>query len=255
MVKYPAAVAVLLTLLALAPAATRAADETPSPPRQQWSFDGVFGTYDRAAAQRGFQVYKQVCSVCHAVEHLRFGDLAGLGYTPSEIKAIAASDQVTDGPNDQGQMFQRPGRSSDPIPGPFPNVQAARAANGGALPPDLSMIVNAREGGADYVFAILNGFKPPPAGFTVPPGRYYNEFFLGHLIAMPPPLTDGAVTYADGTKATVPQMAHDVATFLAWASQPQLDTRHRIGAKVFLFLIVVVGIFYAAKRKIWTVVH
>jgi len=255
MVKYPAAVAALLTMLALAPAAARAADETPSPPRQQWSFDGVFGTYDRAAAQRGFQVYKQVCSACHAVEHLRFGDLDGLGYTPSEIKAIAASDQVTDGPNDQGQMYQRPGRASDPIPGPFPNVQAARAANGGALPPDLSMIVNARDGGADYVFAILNGFKPPPAGFTMPPGRYYNEFFLGHLIAMPPPLTDGAVTYADGTKATVPQMAHDAATFLAWASQPQLDTRHRIGAKVFLFLIVVVGIFYAAKRKIWTVVH
>jgi ubiquinol-cytochrome c reductase cytochrome c1 subunit len=255
MVKYPAAVTALLMMLALAPAATRAADETPSPPRQQWSFDGVFGTYDRAAAQRGFQVYKQVCSACHAVEHLRFGDLTGLGYTPSEIKAIAASDQVTDGPNDQGQMYQRPGRASDPIPGPFPNAQAARAANGGALPPDLSMIVNARDGGADYVFAILNGFKPPPAGFTVPPGRYYNEYFLGHLIAMPPPLSDGAVTYADGTKATVPQMAHDAATFLAWASQPQLDTRHRIGAKVFLFLIVVVGIFYAAKRKIWTVVH
>jgi ubiquinol-cytochrome c reductase cytochrome c1 subunit len=255
MVKYPAAVAALLTMLALAPAAARADDEAPSPPRQQWSFDGVFGTYDRAAMQRGFQVYKQVCSACHAVEHLRFGDLAGLGYTPSEIKAIAASDQVTDGPNDQGQMYQRPGRASDPIPGPFPNVQTARLANGGALPPDLSMIVNARDGGADYVFAILNGFKTPPTGFTVPPGRYYNEFFLGHLIAMPPPLTDGAVTYADGTKATVPQMAHDAATFLAWASQPQLDTRHRIGAKVFLFLIVVVGIFYAAKRKIWTVVH
>ena len=117
------------------------------------------------------------------------------------------------------------------------------------------MIVNARDGGADYVFAILNGFKPPPAGFTVPPGKYYNEYFLGHLIAMPPPLSDGVVTYADGTKATVPQMAHDVATFLAWASQPQLDTRHRIGAKVFLFLIVVVGIFYAAKRKIWSRLH
>jgi len=152
-------------------------------------------------------------------------------------------------------MYQRPGRPSDPIPGPFPNDQAATAANGGALPPDLSMIVNAREGGPDHVYAILNGFRTAPSGFTVPPGRYYNEYFPGHLFAMPPILTEGAVTYADGTKATVPQMAHDVATFLAWASQPQLDTRHRIGAKVFLFLIVVVGIFYAAKRKIWTVVH
>ena len=254
MARYTAVSVALAALLSLAPA-VRAADENPPLPHQQWSFDGVFGTYDRPAMQRGFQVYKQVCSACHPVNHLRFGDLAALGYTPSELKVVAATDQVTDGPNDQGQMYQRPGRPSDPIPGPFPNDQAARAANGGALPPDLSLIVNAREGGADYVFAILNGFKPPPAGFQVPPGRYYNEYFPGHLIAMPPPLSDGVVTYADGTKATVPQMAHDVATFLAWASQPNLEIRHRTGARVFLFLIVAVGVFYAAKRKIWAVVH
>jgi len=254
MARYTAVSVALAALLTLAPA-VRAADENPPLPHQQWSFDGVFGTYDRPAMQRGFQVYKQVCSACHPVNHLRFGDLAALGYTPSELKVVAATDQVTDGPNDQGQMYQRPGRPSDPIPGPFPNDQAARAANGGALPPDLSLIVNAREGGADYVFAILNGFKPPPAGFQVPPGRYYNEYFPGHLIAMPPPLSDGVVTYADGTKATVPQMAHDVATFLAWASQPNLEIRHRTGARVFLFLIVAVGVFYAAKRKIWAVVH
>jgi ubiquinol-cytochrome c reductase cytochrome c1 subunit len=255
MAKFSAAAGALMALLALSPAAARAADETPAPPHEQWSFDGVFGTYDRAATQRGFQVYKQVCAACHQVKHLRFGDLAALGYTPSEIKAIAASGQVTDGPNGQGEMYQRPGRPSDPIPGPFPNDEAAKTANGGALPPDLSLIVNAREGGPDHVYAILNGFKPPPSGFTVPPGRYYNEYFPGHLIAMPPILTDGAVTYADGTKATLPQMAHDVATFLAWASQPNLETRHRTGAKVFLFLIVAVGVFYAAKRKIWAVVH
>ena len=254
MARYTAVSVALAALLTLAPA-VRAADENPPLPHQQWSFDGVFGTYDRPAMQRGFQVYKQVCSACHPVNHLRFGDLAALGYTPSELKVVAATDQVTDGPNDQGQMYQRPGRPSDPIPGPFPNDQAARAANGGALPPDLSLIVNAREGGADYVFSILNGFKPPPAGFQVPPGRYYNEYFPGHLIAMPPPLSDGVVTYADGTKATVPQMAHDVATFLAWASQPNLEIRHRTGARVFLFLIVAVGVFYAAKRKIWAVVH
>jgi ubiquinol-cytochrome c reductase cytochrome c1 subunit len=247
------AAAFFLALAAFTPA--RAADETPPLPHQQWPFDGIFGTYDRAALQRGFQVYKQVCSACHPVKHLHFGDLAALGYTPNEIKAIAASDQVTDGPNDKGQMFQRPGRPSDPIPGPFPNDEAARAAEGGALPPDLSMIVKAREGGPDYVYAILNGFKPPPAGFKVPPGRYYNEYFPGHLIAMPPPLSAGAVKYADGTKATVPQMAHDVASFLTWAAEPKLDTRHRTGAKVLLFLIVAVGVFYAAKRKIWAVVH
>ena len=254
MARYTAVSVALAALLTLAPA-VRAADENPPLPHQQWSFEGVFGTYDRPAMQRGFQVYKQVCSACHPVNHLRFGDLAALGYTPSELKVVAATDQVTDGPNDQGQMYQRPGRPSDPIPGPFPNDQAARAANGGALPPDLSLIVNAREGGADYVFSILNGFKPPPAGFQVPPGRYYNEYFPGHLIAMPPPLSDGVVTYADGTKATVPQMAHDVATFLAWASQPNLEIRHRTGTRVFLFLIVAVGVFYAAKRKIWAVVH
>jgi len=254
MARYTAVSVALAALLTLAPA-VRAADENPPLPHQQWSFDGVFGTYDRPAMQRGFQVYKQVCSACHPVNHLRFGDLAALGYTPSELKVVAATDQVTDGPTDQGQMYQRSGRPSDPIPGPFPNDKAARAANGGALPPDLSLIVNAREGGADYVFSILNGFKPPPAGFQVPPGRYYNEYFPGHLIAMPPPLSDGVVTYADGTKATVPQMAHDVATFLAWASQPNLEIRHRTGARVFLFLIVAVGVFYAAKRKIWAVVH
>ena len=254
MSRITVAAAALIGLLFLAPARGEA-QETPALPHQQWSFDGVFGTYDKAAMQRGFQIYKQICSACHPVNHLYFRDLEALGYTPDQVKAIAASDQVTDGPNDQGQMYQRPGRPSDPIPGPFPNDQAARAANGGALPPDLSMIVKAREGGPDYVYALMNGFKPPPAGFSVPSGKYYNEYFPGHLIAMPPPLSDGAVTYADGTKATVQQMAHDVATFLNWASEPNLDTRHRVGVRVFLFLIVGVGIFYAAKRKIWSAVH
>lgn len=254
MSRITVAAAALIGLLLLAPARGEA-QETPPLPHQQWSFDGVFGTYDKAAMQRGFQVYKQICSACHPVKHLYFRDLEALGYTPDQVKAIAASYQVTDGPNDQGQMYQRPGRPSDPIPGPFPNDEAARAANGGALPPDLSMIVKAREGGPDYVYALMNGFKPPPAGFTVPSGKYYNEYFPGHLIAMPPPLSDGAVTYADGTKATVQQMAHDVATFLNWASEPNLDTRHRVGVRVFLFLIVGVGIFYAAKRKIWSAVH
>jgi ubiquinol-cytochrome c reductase cytochrome c1 subunit len=231
------------------------AQETPPLPHQEWSFDGIFGTYDRAAMQRGFQVYKEICSACHPVNHLSFRDLTALGYTADQVKAIASTFQVEDGPNDQGKMFKRPGRPSDPIPGPFANDEAARAANGGALPPDLSMVVKAREGGPDYVFALLNGFKNPPSGFQVPSGKYYNEYFAGHLISMPPPLSDGAVTFADGTKATVPQMAHDVVTFLSWAAEPDLDARHRIGARVFLFLIVGVGIFYAAKRKIWAAAH
>jgi len=234
----------------------RAADETPSLPQQEWSFDGIFGTYDRASAQRGFQVYKEVCSACHPVRHLYFRDLADLGYSEDEVKAIASSYQVTnEQPNDQGEMYQRPGRPSDRIPGPFPNDQAARAANNGALPPDLSMIVKAREGGPDYVYGILTGYKEPPAGFNLLAGMQYNVYFPGHQIAMPPPLSDGAVTFADGTPSTVPQMAHDVVTFLTWAAEPNLEPRHRTGFKVLLFLLVAVGVIYAAKRKIWATAH
>jgi ubiquinol-cytochrome c reductase cytochrome c1 subunit len=231
------------------------AQETPTPPRQEWSFDGVFGTYDRAALQRGFQVWKQVCSVCHPVEHLYFRDLAEIGFSEDEVKALAATYQVTDGPNDKGEMYQRPGRPSDHIPAPFPNDQAARAANNGALPPDHSLIVKARDDGPNYVYALLNGYVPAPAGFQLLSGMYYNEYFPGNQIAMPPPLSANAVTYADGTPATVPQMAHDVVVFLTWASDPNLEERHRIGFKVFFFLIVTTGVFYAAKRKIWSRLH
>jgi len=247
--------AATVSAFVLASAIAWAADETLPLPRQEWSFDGVFGTYDRASAQRGFQVYKEVCSVCHPVKHLHFRDLAEIGYSEDEVKAIAGGYQVTDGPNDEGQMYQRPGRASDPIPGPFPNDQAARAANNGALPPDQSLIVKARAGGPDYVYAILTGYKEPPAGFKMLEGMNYNEYFPGHQIAMPPPLGDNAATFADGTSATVPQMAHDVVTFLAWASEPNLEVRHRTGFKVMLFLIVAVGIFYVTKRKIWAAVH
>jgi ubiquinol-cytochrome c reductase cytochrome c1 subunit len=255
MLKHAFAAAVVGALVLALPL-VRAAEETPPLPHQEWSFDGVFGTYDRASSQRGFQVYKEVCSVCHPVKHLYFRDLAGLGYNEDGVKAIAAGYEVTDPqPNDQGQMFQRPGRPSDPIPPPFPNDQAARAANNGALPPDLSMIVKAREGGPNHVYGILTGYKEPPAGFKMLEGMNYNEYFPGHQIAMPPPLSDNALTFADGVPATVPQMAHDVVTFLAWASEPNLDDRHRTGLKVMLFLVVAAGVFYAAKRKIWAPIH
>src|SRR5216683_1971139 len=232
-----------------------AQEEAPAPPHQQWSFDGVFGTYDRAALQRGFQVYKEVCAACHPVKHLAFRDLAEIGYSEDAVKGIAAQVQVTDGPNDSGEMFQRPGRPSDPIPSPFANDQAARAANNGALPPDLSLITKAREGGADYVYAIPTGYKDAPAGFKMNPNMNYNQYFAGHQIAMPPPLSPDQVKYADGTPTTVPQMAHDVVTFLSWAAEPTLEQRHRIGFKVILFLIVATGVFYAAKRKVWSRVH
>jgi ubiquinol-cytochrome c reductase cytochrome c1 subunit len=256
MLKHILPAAALLGVLSTVPVLIAgAADESPLP-RQEWSFQGVFGTYDRAAQQRGFQVYKEVCSACHPVRHLSFRDLADIGYSQDEVKAIASTYQVTnEQPNDQGEMFQRPGRPSDPIPGPFPNDQAARLANNGALPPDLSLIVKAREGGPDYVFGILTGYKDPPSGFNLLPGMQYNEHFPGHQIAMPPPLSDNAVTFADGTSATVPQMAHDAVTFLTWAAEPRLEDRHRTGFKVILFLVVAAGIFYAAKRKIWAPVH
>jgi ubiquinol-cytochrome c reductase cytochrome c1 subunit len=232
--------------------ATAAAQEAAELPHQQWSFDGVFGTYDRAALQRGFQVYKEVCSACHPVKHLYFRDLTQLGYTEDQVKGLAAQYKVTDGPNDQGQMYERSGRPSDPIPGPFPNDQAARAANNGGLPPDLSLITLARDGGPDYVYAILNGFTNPLKGFEEVPGTYYNKYFPGNHIKMPPPLSPDQVKYADGKPATLPQMAHDVATFLNWAAEPDLDARHRMGLKVVLFLVVATGIFYAAKRKVWS---
>ena len=234
------------------------APPTPDPPHQQWSFEGALGTYDPAALQRGFQVYQQVCAACHPVKHLYYRDLEEIGYTEDQVKGVAAQAQVTDGPNDQGEMFQRPGRPSDPFHQPFANDQAARVANNGALPPDLSLIVKAREGEADYVYAILTGFKDPPAGFKMNKNMYYNEYFPGHQIAMPPPLTAdtaNVVKFADGTQATVQQMAHDVVTFLAWAAEPNLDVRHRMGAKVMLFLLVMTGVFYAAKRKIWGRLH
>ncbi len=168
---------------------------------------------------------------------------------------MAASVQVEDGPNDQGQMFQRPGKPSDRFKAPFANEQAARFANNGALPPDLSLIVKAREGGPDYVYAILTGFTAPPAGFTMNQGMNYDLAFAGHQIAMPPPLSEGVVTYTDGTKATVPQMAHDVVTFLSWAANPELEARHRIGVKTMIFLVVLTGLLYAVKRKVWADVH
>jgi len=251
----PRAIALIASVLVLFAGTARAQEEAPSPPHQVWSFNGVFGTYDRAALQRGFQVYKEVCATCHPVKHLAFRDLTEIGYSEDEVKGIAAQVQVTDGPNDSGEMYQRPGRPSDPIPGPFANDQAARAANNGALPPDLSLITKAREGGADYVYAIMTGFKDAPAAMKMNPNMNYNEYFAGHQIAMPPPLNQDQVKFADSTPATVPQMSHDVVTFLSWAAEPTLEQRHRIGFKVILFLIVATGVFYAAKRKVWSRVH
>lgn len=231
------------------------AEEAPAPPHQDWSFNGVFGTFDRASAQRGFQVYKEVCANCHSLRLLSYRNLRGLGYSEDEVKAIASQYQVTDGPNDQGEMYRRPALPSDRFVAPFANEQAARAANNGAYPPDLSVITKAREGGADYIYAFLTGFGEPPADITLMPGMNYNLYFPGHQVAMPNILTDNAVTYQDGTPATKQQEAWDVVNFLMWTAEPHMEARKEMGVKVVLFLLVFTGMMYAVKRKVWADVH
>ena len=222
---------------------------------QNWSFNSLFGTYERDAQQRGFLVYKNVCASCHGLRLVAYRNLMDIGLSEDEVKAIAAEYTVLDGPNDSGDMFERPATPADRFVSPFPNDAAARASNGGALPPDLSLIVKARVGGPDYLYGVLTGYVDPPAGFEVPEGLYYNAAFPGHRIAMPPPLYDDAVEYTDGTPATVDQMAHDVTQFLAWTAEPNLEARHRMGVKVLLFLLVLTALAYAVKRKVWANVH
>jgi ubiquinol-cytochrome c reductase cytochrome c1 subunit len=238
------------------------AAEDAAPPHQHWEhgavnrpFSAPFGTFDRAALQRGYQVYKEVCAACHSLNLVAFRHLTEIGFNEAEVKALAAQYDVEDGPNDAGETFTRKALPSDHFKAPFPNEKAARAANNGAYPVDLSLVVKARAAGEDYVFAILTGYKDAPAGVTLPVGMSYNEYFPGHQIAMPAPLTPDRVTYTDGTAASVAQQAHDVATFLAWAAEPQLEARKQIGALSILFLVVLSGILYYAKRKTWSDLH
>ncbi len=250
--------------------------EEPSIAPQSWSFAGPFGKYDQAQLQRGYQIYREVCSNCHSMHFMSFRNLAQAGgpsFSDAQVKALAASFKVQDGPNDAGDMFDRPGRASDPFPSPFPNEQAARAANGGALPPDMSVLAKARdtegpwyafllepftqyqEGGVDYIHALLNGYRPTPKDFNLPQGKYYNLYFPGHAISMPPPLTDGQVAFTDGSPQTVEQYSHDVAAFLQWVAEPKLDQRKRTGLTAVVFLIVFAGLLYAVKRRIWAGLH
>ncbi|WP_138380289.1 cytochrome c1 [Luteithermobacter gelatinilyticus] len=230
--------------------------------RHDWPHAGVFGTYDKAALQRGFQVYREVCAACHSLNMVAFRELSALGYNEDEIKAIAKEYEIEDGPNDEGEMFTRPGRPSDYFPAPFPNEQAARAANGGAYPPDFSLIAKAREHlslfmpwnsvyGEDYIVALLTGYEDAPEDFVLMPGLYYNKVFAGNQIAMAPPLAEGLVEYADGTEATVEQMAKDVATFLYWASEPKLEERKKMGLKVIGYMIFLTILLYFANKQVW----
>ena len=247
--------AILFVGLAYSSVDVNAAGNAPKAPKQEWSFNGMFGTFDRAAAQRGFQVYQEVCAGCHSLRQIDFRHLTGIGYSEEQIKAFAAEAEVTDGPNDEGEMFDRPGIPADPLPKPFPNDQAAAASNNGKVPPDLSLMNKARIGGADYVHGLLTGYTDAPAGVEVPEGGSYNAYFPGHIIAMAAPLTDEGVEYQDGTKATVAQQARDVVTFLAWTAEPEMEARKSMGLKVLLFLIVFTGLLYRVKKVIWKDVH
>jgi ubiquinol-cytochrome c reductase cytochrome c1 subunit len=231
------------------------AQEVPVPPSQQWSFQSIFGTYDRAAAQRGFQIYSEVCSNCHSMNQMYYRNLSAIGLTEDQIKAVAAAVQVPAGLNDQGEPVEGPGTPASRFRAPFPNEKAARAANNGALPPDLSLIVNARQYGPDYVFGILTGYATAPADIKMQEGMNYNKYFPGHQIAMPQPLSEGQITYADGTPNNLDQEAHDVVTFLSFVSNPELVERKQIGARIALFLILMTGVTYAVKRKVWADVH
>ena len=221
-------------------------------PHTHFHFDGLFGTFDRASAQRGFQVYQEVCSACHSMRLLSYRNLTELGLSDAEVRAIAATVTVNDGPNDEGQMFERPGRASDRFRSPFANEAAARAANNGAAPPDLSLITKAREHGAQYIHALLTGYTEPPPGMVMGEGMNYNRYIPGNQIAMIAPLREeDQVTYIDGTKATVEQMSLDVTNFLHWAAEPEMEARKRMGVKFVLFFAILGGLAYATKRKIW----
>jgi len=238
-----------------------AAEDAPKLPKHEWGFQGPFGTYNRAAAQRGFQVYKEVCSACHSMELLAYRNLEELGLTANQVKGIAADFQVPDIADD-GSAIDRPARPSDHFKKPFPNEAAAAAANGGKAPPDLSVIIKARSGGPDYVYSLLTGYVPfdqlkpeQIKEFHVTKDDNFNLYYPGHRIAMPPPLADGKVQYVDGTKNTLDQQVRDVVEFLAWASEPHLEERNRTGIRVILFLLALSGLMYAVKRQVWADQH
>ncbi|MCR5855569.1 cytochrome c1 [Mesorhizobium sp. J428] len=244
------------------------------PVEMDWSFAGPFGTYDKGQLQRGLKVYKEVCAACHSMKRVPFRALEELGYNEAQVKAFAAEYEVQDGPNADGEMFTRPGIPSDYFPSPFPNDEAAAASNGGAVPPDFSLIAKARavergfptfvfdiftqyaESGPDYIHALLTGYdETPPEGMEIAEGTHYNPYFIaGKSLAMPKPINDDAVTYDDGAPQTVDQYSRDVSAFLMWAAEPHLEARKQTGFNVMVFLVLFAGLVYMTKRKIWAAV-
>ena len=223
--------------------------------KTDWSFKGPFGKFDRSSLQRGYQVYQEVCSSCHSMKYLSYRNLVEEGgpeFSVEQAKAIAASFEVKDGPNADGEMFMRPGRLSDKFVMPYENEKAAQAANGGAYPPDMTVLVKARGGGVDYIYSLLQGYEDPPAGVTLDDGVYYNKYMYGNKIKMSNQLSDGLVEYSDGTNASVEQMAKDVSTFLMWTAEPHLETRHKMGFKAIVYLIILTVLVYFSMKRIWS---
>ena len=220
-----------------------------------WSFKGFFGKFDRASLQRGYQVYTEVCAACHSMKYLSYRNLSEPGgpeFSKEQAKIIASQFEVTDGPNSDGEMFTRVARLSDNFVGPYENMQAATAANGGAYPPDMSVLVKARKGGADYIYSLLLGYEEPPEGIVLDDGVYYNKYMAGNKIKMSNPLSEGIVEYLDGTPATEDQMAKDITSFLAWAAEPHLEARHKIGFRALIYLMIMTILVYFSMKKLWS---
>ncbi len=232
-----------------------ASEDVMPPKNMHWAFDGITGKFDYESIQRGFKVYKEVCSACHAVKHLNFRNLESIGFSEEQVKSLAAGYDIQDGPNDEGQMFKRPGRPSDIIPGPYANDKESRASNNGALPPDLSLIIKARENGANYVYSLLTGFQTAPEGFKVGENMHYNPYFAGggKQLAMTPPLVSkGQVEFDDGTESTIEQMSHDVANFLQWAAEPEMQERKSMGVRVLIFVGILGIMMWFANKAVWS---
>ena len=232
-----------------------AESSTKSLPQHEWSFEGITGTFDRGALQRGYQVYSEVCSGCHSMKLLYYRDLIDIGFSEDQVKAIASEFTVIDGPNDEGEMFERDARPADRFVSPYLNDNEARANNNGAYPPDLSVITKAKKDGANYIYNLLLGYKDPPADMEVGEGMYYNIYMAGNQIAMPQPIYDESVDYVDGTNNSAEQLAEDLVVFLTWAAEPELEVRKNLGIKVILFFIILGFIIFLAKNRLWREVH
>ena len=223
--------------------------------KQDWSFKSFFGTFDRASLQRGYQVYTEVCASCHSLKYVSYRNLSEKGgpeFSVEQAKAIASNFEVTDGPNNDGEMFTRPAKLSDKFVMPYANDQEAKLSNGGAYPPDMSVLVKARAGGADYIYSVILGYEDPPEGMKLDDGVYYNKYMYGNKIKMPPQLYDDLVTYADGTPATPEQMAKDITTFLAWTAEPKLEERHKFGFRAIIYLVILTILVYFSMKRIWS---